>query len=94
MAEMSTPIGVTSGTLGAQRSDIVDFNRCGRPYVQLSMPHFSPPVALEEMAECNSTQTHAEISAALSGSRVRGEPTWHGKYPVSPVSGHGIFSVG
>ena len=66
MAEMSTPIGVTSGTLGAQRSDIVGFNGCSRPYVQLSMPHFSPPVALEEMVECNSTQTHADISAALS----------------------------
>ncbi len=67
MAEMSTPIGVTSGTLGAQRSDIVDFNRCGRPYVQLSMPHFSPPVALEEMAECNSTQTHADMRGGTVG---------------------------
>ena len=67
MAEMSTPIGVTSGTLGAQRSDIVDFNRCGRPYVQLSMPHFSPPVALEEMAECNSTLTHADMRGGTVG---------------------------
>ena len=47
------------------------------PYVLLFTQHLSPSAEREDMAGRNTTLTGADMRAALSMCRVRGEPTCH-----------------